>query len=68
MNNLVSFKKSNRCVKLVTLCSFVLLLPGCSITHKYGEMPKIKIENEFADKTSVRGKKGQLMLHFKWCF
>ena len=44
----------NKSISYFVVFTLMLLTTGCTITHKHGEIPKVKIDNELADKTSVR--------------
>ena len=48
------------------LLFLIVLLGGCTITHEYGKLKKIRIDNSFADETSLKLKGDKVELKMKW--
>jgi hypothetical protein len=52
--------------RLGVISLIITLLMGCTITHTYGELPEVHVDNPYADKTKIKFDDGAVMLKVKW--
>ena len=50
----------------IALLVLVIMLSGCTVTHKWGERPKLKVNNPYADDTKVKLKHDSIVVTVYW--
>jgi len=53
-------------VSMIRFLVFVILLSSCTITHRHGELPKLKLDTDIADDVEIKLKEDGLIVKFEW--
>lgn len=51
---------------ILSLVITIIICTGCSITHREGRLPKVSIDNPYADDTEVKIKKDSVIVKMEW--
>ena len=51
---------------MIRFLVFVILLSSCTITHRHGELPKLKLDTDIADDVEIKLKEDGLIVKFEW--
>jgi len=51
---------------MIKLVLILTLLSGCTITHRDGQLPKVRIDTKYADDASIKIRRKSITLELEW--